>query len=129
MKLKFVNRVGIVVTHITSNLHRIRDIDILDLPFCSLLPFFDVVHLLKSLQMLISFAVELKVGLEVGLVLTKFANIRASHCHKDFIFSDAGPILLHMLTQCFNAITRKDSADATVKYVTRVVVRDGIQSK
>ena len=74
MKLHLVHAVGVIVASIAPQLNWIGDIQELKLPLIGRAPFFDMVHVIQALEMFVGFAVELKVGLEIGLVLTELAN-------------------------------------------------------
>ena len=63
MELHLVHAVGVIVASVAPQLNWIGDIQELELPLIGRAPFFDMVHVIQALEMFVSFAVELKVGL------------------------------------------------------------------
>lgn len=64
-----------------------------------------VIHVLEALQMFVSFAVKLEVGLEIGLVLAKVAHVRvAKHGHTAARL--LGAVKLNMVMQLLKQVTR-----------------------
>ena len=66
--------VAVKLARVASQLDWIDAGDEPKLPFIGRSSLLDVVDMAQTLEMFVGFAVELKVGLEIGLVLTELAN-------------------------------------------------------
>lgn len=81
VQLELMYGVGVVVTGVAAHLNRVRYVDVLELPLVSLAALLNVIDVLKALQMLVRFTVELEIGPKVRLVRAELADITASNCH------------------------------------------------
>ena len=71
--------VSVEVTSVTAKLNRIETGKISELPVVCWTSLFDVVNVTEPLEMLVCFAVQLEVGLEICLVVTELAQVVASN--------------------------------------------------
>jgi len=97
VNLQLVYTVCVVVAGIASNLHRITDIQILEAPFIVVATFFYMVHKLQSLNVFVSFAVELKVGLQVGLVGAQVTHVGTAGYRDVLALVHFGSVMLQVL--------------------------------
>ena len=94
--LQLVGTIGNKVTGIAPQLNRVQAGEQSQFPLVGGPTFLDVVHMAKALKMLVSLAMELEVGLEVGLVVTELAEVVAGDDNGDLVLSGATPVLGQM---------------------------------
>lgn len=82
---QFFQAVGIVVACIAFEVHRVANGHALEAPLIALATLLDVCHQLILLDVLVSLAVQLKVGLELCGVVAQLALVRVAH-HRSPLF-------------------------------------------
>ena len=83
VSLQLVQRVGVVVAGVAPHLGRVGAGKHVQLPLVGRTPLPDVVEERKPCQVFVRFAVQLEVGLQVGLVCAQFANVGSRDIHGD----------------------------------------------
>jgi hypothetical protein len=75
MELQLVQAVGVVVASVAPELNRIGHGQELELPLVLRSTLLDVVDMVQTLKVFVRLAVELEVGLQVGLVAAQLADV------------------------------------------------------
>lgn len=82
---QLLQAVGVVVTGVALQVHRVADGYTLEAPFIAFATFFNVGYKLVLLHMLVRLAVQLKVGLELSGVVAQLALVGVTHHGAPFI--------------------------------------------
>lgn len=79
VQTQFLQAIGVIVTGIALQMHWVSNGNTLQPPLVGFAPLLDVSHQLVLLYMFVSFAMQLKVGLQLGVVTTEIALVRIPH--------------------------------------------------
>ena len=108
VKLQLVQTVGVVITRVTAKLNRVGNIQKLQLPFITGTTLLDVIHVVKTLQMLVCLAMKLEIGLQIGLVAAEFADEVSSNDNRHLILSVSCSVLSQVLGEEFQIVTTQN---------------------
>ena len=81
MNLELVGTVAVKLAGIAPKLYRVDASDEPQLPLVGRPALFDVIDVAEPLKVFVCFAMELKIGFQVGLVVAKLAQVVASNNH------------------------------------------------
>lgn len=101
-------------------MHGVADCNALQSPLIGFAPFFDMSHQLVLLHMFISFAVELEVGFQLSVVVTKLALVDVSNYSSPFLFRQR-PFIAHMHIQGLQTVSGEFVANSTLVKLQRWV--------
>ena len=117
-----MDAVGVEVAGVTAQLHRVRHVHVAQLPLIGGAALHDVVDELELLEMLVGLAVELEVGLEVGLVGAQLADVCAGDEDGDLLLAQLGPVHRQVVRQGLQVVAAKVPTHGAVKKVLGVGV-------
>ena len=72
--------------------------------------------------MFVCFAVELKIGFQVGLVVAKLAQVVASNNHRHLIFPRVTSVLRQVVGEVIQVVTAIDPADTASINTFRILI-------
>lgn len=117
---QLLHTVAVVVAGVALQVHGIADGDALEAPLVGLASFFDVGHQLVLLHVLIGFAVELEVGLELRVVVAQLALVHVAHHGPPLVFWEQA-LGRHVRVQSLQAVRGEFVAHSTLeKFQQRV---------
>lgn len=118
---QLLQAVGVVVTGIALEVHGVADGHTLEPPLVGLAALLDVGHQLVLLHVLVCLAVQLEVGLELGVVAAELALVRVPHHRLPLVLRQAA-LHVHVQAQHVQVVRRELVADGTLEELQRWVV-------
>lgn len=115
---QLLQTIGVIVAGITLQVHWIAYGHTFQTPFIAFAPFFDVGHELVFLHMLVCFAVQLEVGLELSGVVAQLALMRVSHHSTPLLLWQAA-FSSHMHAKHIQVVSGEAVAHSTLKELER----------
>ena len=114
VQLQLVRRIRVVVARVAPDLHSAWRRRVLELPLVPRPALLDVVDVLQSLEVLVSLAVQLEVGFEVGLVRAQLAHVVAGDDGEDLLLPEPRPVLAQVPAELLEAVAAEDVAHAAL---------------
>lgn len=120
--LHLVRAVGLELTSVAAEVDRIDAGQKSKLPFILGPTFFDVVDVAQTLEVLVGLAMELEVGLQVGSVVAKVAEIVAADDDGDLVLSGPTAIVRQVDCEIIDVVTAEAAANTAGEKILRVQV-------